>query len=195
MLNCDFKRDAMTDITPVILCGGAGTRLWPLSREYYPKQLLKIENNYSLLQNTLLRIGDLNCQRPLLICNEEHRFLVAQHLHEISCAHQGIILEPFGKNTAPALAIAALHLIKENPEAVLLVFFDLTVAVTVPALPSALKDADITVSSLAVNGTLRGNVEAREKIDIGKTGSIVGDIKTPLLNIESGAKFSGNCLM
>ena len=121
MLNCDFKRDAMTDITPVILCGGAGTRLWPLSREYYPKQLLKIENNYSLLQNTLLRIGDLNCQRPLLICNEEHRFLVAQHLHEISCAHQGIILEPFGKNTAPALAIAALHLIKENPEAVLLV--------------------------------------------------------------------------
>jgi mannose-1-phosphate guanylyltransferase/mannose-6-phosphate isomerase len=111
----------MTDIIPVILCGGAGTRLWPLSREYYPKQLLNIENNHSLLQNTLLRIDDLNCQKPLLVCNEEHRFLVAQHLHEIACVHQGIILEPFGKNTAPALAIAALHLTQTNPDAVLLV--------------------------------------------------------------------------
>ncbi len=100
-----------TNIIPVILSGGKGTRLWPLSRESYPKQYLKLneKNNFSLLQNTYLRLKGLkNLDQPIIICNEEHRFIVAEQMREIKIDPKSIILEPVSKNTAPAVALAAL---------------------------------------------------------------------------------------
>lgn len=101
-------------IKPVILAGGFGTRLWPLSRESYPKQLLKLTGDHSLLQETVLRAGQLAENEPIVITNETYRFLVASQLQEIG-SHPEIILEPFGKNTAPAVAIAALLVLESNP--------------------------------------------------------------------------------
>ncbi len=98
------------DIIPVILCGGAGTRLWPLSRELYPKQLLSLVGENSLLQDTANRIIAIEgIQEPVLVCNEEHRFLVAEQLREMDVVPETIILEPEGRNTAPAVALAALQ--------------------------------------------------------------------------------------
>lgn len=98
-------------IVPVILAGGSGTRLWPLSRSSYPKQFLRLLNEYSLLQNTLLRLKNLGLPfvAPIIICGEEHRFIVAEQLREIDTQNADIILEPIGRNTAPAITLAALH--------------------------------------------------------------------------------------
>ena len=98
-------------LQPVILSGGKGSRLWPLSRECYPKQYLELDekNNFSLLQNTYLRLNKIeNLEPPIIICNEEQRFLVAEQMLEINIKPKSIILEPEGKNTAPAIALAAL---------------------------------------------------------------------------------------
>lgn len=102
-----------TKILPVIMAGGSGTRLWPLSRTQYPKQFLKLSpDGYTLLQATLLRLKNLDCADPLLICNEEHRFLAAEQMREIGISAK-IILEPEGKNTAPAITLAALYQIQQ----------------------------------------------------------------------------------
>ena len=97
-------------IIPVIMCGGTGSRLWPLSRKSFPKQFLSLNNNKkSLLQNTQLRLRNLkNVINPILVCNEEHRFIVAEQMREIDIKPFSILLEPFGRNTAPAITIAAL---------------------------------------------------------------------------------------
>lgn len=98
-------------IVPVILCGGVGSRLWPLSRASFPKQYLKIgnDNEKTLLQNTFERIKKLeNLDDPILICNEEHRFIVAEQLREIGIKPKSILLEPFGRGTAPAIALAGI---------------------------------------------------------------------------------------
>jgi mannose-1-phosphate guanylyltransferase/mannose-6-phosphate isomerase len=95
-------------ITPVILSGGAGTRLWPLSRELYPKQLLPLVGKETLLQSTALRVAGLDVDAPIVVCNEAHRFLVAEQLRTINSQAQAILLEPVGRNTAPAIALAAL---------------------------------------------------------------------------------------
>ncbi len=109
-------------LTPVILCGGSGTRLWPLSRNAYPKQLLPLISENSLLQDTLLRVRTISkVTAPLVICHEEYRFLIAEQLHEIDVKNAQIILEPFGKNTAPAAAIAALQLSRDGSDPILLV--------------------------------------------------------------------------
>lgn len=109
-------------LIPVILSGGIGSRLWPLSREYYPKQLLALVGQYTLLQNTLLRLEGLpDKTRSFIVCNEIHRFLVAEQLRVLGVAHSPIILEPTGRNTAPAVAVAALRAILFDPEAILLV--------------------------------------------------------------------------
>ena len=111
-------------IIPVILCGGAGTRLWPLSRASYPKQFLSLNssNNKSLLQNTYERISELdNIQMPIILCNEEHRFIVAEQMRGINIKPNSIILEPFGRNTAPAIALAALKSIEIEKDPILLV--------------------------------------------------------------------------
>jgi len=109
-------------ITPVILAGGSGTRLWPLSRELYPKQLINLSDDNTLLQNTLLRLKDLDkISDPVVVCNEDHRFMVAEQLRAININPSSIILEPVGKNTAPAIAAAALKTIQNNPDSILLV--------------------------------------------------------------------------
>jgi len=108
-------------ITPVLLSGGSGSRLWPVSREAFPKQFLPLTGDYSLLQTTLLRLASLPCTEPLVVCNQEHRFMVAEQLRQIGIQAGGILLEPLARNTAPALAIAALHAQRRNPEALLLV--------------------------------------------------------------------------
>ena len=111
-------------VLPVILCGGKGSRLWPLSRASFPKQYLPIEDNQSktFLQETLLRVGNKkDFQDPIVICNEEHRFIIAEQLREINIKSNSLILEPVGRNTAPAITIAALKAIQEIEDARLLV--------------------------------------------------------------------------
>lgn len=107
----------MSKLIPVIMAGGTGSRLWPLSREAFPKQFLSIDNTgFSLLQQTLQRLTGLQgieVADPLVICNEQHRFLVAEQLREIERLGSNIILEPSGRNTAPAVALAA-HLAAES---------------------------------------------------------------------------------
>ena len=111
-------------LSPVILAGGGGTRLWPLSREHYPKQFLKLFDNNTLLQNTLLRLDGLNTSvevsDPVIICNEVHRFLVAEQSAQISRNLSNIILEPVGRNTAPALTVASLHQNEKQGDAVII---------------------------------------------------------------------------
>ncbi|WP_394180968.1 mannose-1-phosphate guanylyltransferase/mannose-6-phosphate isomerase [Marinomonas posidonica] len=98
------------NIIPVILAGGIGHRLWPLSREHFPKQCLSlIDQEFSLLQQTLLRTASLDVADPIVVCNEDYRFLVAQQLQSIGVKNSSIVLEPEGRNTAPAIALAALE--------------------------------------------------------------------------------------
>ena len=107
-------------IVPVILSGGSGSRLWPLYRKKYPKQFLSLINETSLLQDTILRMPE-DASNPLIVCNEDHRFIVAEQLQQINSSNNGIILEPIGKNTAPAIAIAAMTLLKTEEDPILLV--------------------------------------------------------------------------
>ncbi len=109
-------------IYSVVLSGGSGTRLWPMSRSLYPKQLLRLVGHDSLLQQTVLRVADrAGFAPPLVIANEEHRFIIAEQLRESGVEPQALLLEPSGRNTAPAAAIAALRLIDSEPAAVMLV--------------------------------------------------------------------------
>ena len=107
-------------IIPIILAGGSGTRLWPLSRKLQPKQFINLINDTTLFQDTLLRLPE-NTPNPIVICNEEHRFLVAEQARQIDKTLDSVILEPVGKNTAPAIAIAAIKLIKDNLNPILLI--------------------------------------------------------------------------
>lgn len=93
--------------TPVILSGGSGTRLWPLSRELYPKQLLALTGTNTMLQETVLRLDGLGASPPVIVCNEAHRFLVAEQVRQLNVTPRTTLLEPFGRNTAPAIALAA----------------------------------------------------------------------------------------
>lgn len=102
-------------LTPVILSGGAGTRLWPLSRELYPKQLLALTGERTMLQQTALRLSGLAAATPIVVCNESHRFLVAEQLRQLRIEPRAVVLEPFGRNTAPAIALAALAALKMAP--------------------------------------------------------------------------------
>ena len=114
----------MDIILPVILSGGKGMRLWPLSRKSFPKQYLNLENegNYTLLQNTFLRLSKIkNILNPLIICDEEHRFIVAEQMRKINVEPFSILLEPLGRNTAPAITLAAFRAIKEEMDPLLLI--------------------------------------------------------------------------
>tara|TARA_Y100000589_G_scaffold332255_2_gene390847 strand:- start:1996 stop:3435 length:1440 start_codon:yes stop_codon:yes gene_type:complete len=111
-------------LLPIILCGGLGTRLWPLSRESYPKQFLSLDGNedISLLQKTQKRLFELDSLlEPILVCNEEHRFIVAEQMREIGVKPQSIILEPFGKNTAPAITLASLKALEKYKNPIVLI--------------------------------------------------------------------------
>ena len=111
-------------LLPIILCGGTGTRLWPLSRESFPKQfiILNEDSNKSLLQNTVHRLNSFNnIDQPIIVCNEEHRFITAEQLREERIIPKSILLEPFGRNTAPAITAAAFKAIEEDYDPILLV--------------------------------------------------------------------------
>ena len=107
-------------IIPVILSGGSGTRLWPLSRKQQPKQFVKLVDDRTLFQKTILRLPK-DTDNPIIICNEDHRFLAAEQLRQIHVESNGIILEHIGKNTAPAITLAALRLIESFQDPILLV--------------------------------------------------------------------------
>jgi mannose-1-phosphate guanylyltransferase/mannose-1-phosphate guanylyltransferase/mannose-6-phosphate isomerase len=109
------------NLYPVILSGGAGTRLWPLSRQAFPKQLLALDSERSMLQETALRVDGGGFAKPTVVCNDEHRFVVAEQLREIGIRPRAILLEPVGRNTAPAVAAAAISLIRDDPGAIMLV--------------------------------------------------------------------------
>lgn len=112
----------MSTLVPVLLSGGSGTRLWPLSREAYPKQFIPLIGEHSLLQQTALRLRGLpGAETPLVVANEEHRFVVAEQLRQVGAAPAALLLEPMGRNTAPAIAVAALQAMAAGDDPVLLV--------------------------------------------------------------------------
>ncbi|WGL16395.1 mannose-1-phosphate guanylyltransferase/mannose-6-phosphate isomerase [Microbulbifer bruguierae] len=108
-------------IYPTILAGGSGTRLWPLSRKMFPKQFLSFSSERTMLQETLTRLDGLDAAEVMMICSEEHRFIAAEQLRQMGHLDHNIILEPIGKNTAPAIAVAAMKAMQSNSDAVLLV--------------------------------------------------------------------------
>lgn len=130
-----------SSLTPVILSGGSGSRLWPVSRQHYPKQFLRLNSaEHSLLQESALRLAGVeDAVAPMVICNESHRFLVAEQLHQVGIIGPRILLEPCGRNTAPAVALAALASLEQVPDAQLLVM---------PA-DHAIEDVDIFLQALA----------------------------------------------
>ncbi|OEC33886.1 mannose-1-phosphate guanylyltransferase / mannose-6-phosphate isomerase [Pseudomonas cuatrocienegasensis] len=106
---------------PVILSGGSGSRLWPLSRKQYPKQFLALTGTDTLFQQTLKRLAFDGIQPPILVCNKEHRFIVQEQLQAQNLASQALLLEPFGRNTAPAVAMAAMKLVGQGRDELMLV--------------------------------------------------------------------------
>lgn len=138
-------------ITPVILSGGAGTRLWPMSRQDYPKQFLPLASDQTMLQETALRVSMPESFAPVVVvCNEEHRFMVAEQLRRRDQPAQAILLEPVGRNTGPALTAAALWLLDRDPDTVMLVLpSDHVVQNT-----SAFHEAVYTAAAAAEKGSL-----------------------------------------
>lgn len=128
-------------ILPVIMAGGTGSRLWPMSRELYPKQFLRLTSSKSMLQETITRLNGLSVLSPLIICNEQHRFLAAEQLRQIEQLSNNIILEPVGRNTAPAIALAALNAVSEGDDPLLLVLAADHVIENVAAFHHAIKTA------------------------------------------------------
>jgi mannose-1-phosphate guanylyltransferase/mannose-6-phosphate isomerase len=129
-------------LSPVILSGGAGTRLWPLSRELHPKQLLPLMGANTMLEDTIGRLAGLETEPPIIVCNEAHRFLVAEQLRRLGVAARAILLEPVGRNTAPAIALAAHAALAGGAEdALLLVLPADHVIRDVPAFRTAVQAA------------------------------------------------------
>lgn len=129
-------------IVPVIVAGGSGSRLWPLSRQLNPKQFLPLADaNQSMLQATILRLRGLEASTPLLICNEQHRFLAAEQLRQLDMEHASILLEPVGRNTAPAIALAALQASSEGADPILLILAADHLIQDVPAFHASIKAA------------------------------------------------------
>ena len=124
-------------IVPVILSGGSGTRLWPISRRSYPKQFWSLVTDKSLIQDTVLRASGAAFLPPMVVCNEEHRFLVRDQLHHVGIDDAEIVLEPVGRNSAPAIAAAALIASERDPDAVLWIM----AADSAVALPDALQES------------------------------------------------------
>ena len=116
-----MSEDSKLRIVPVILAGGVGSRLWPVSRTFFPKQFQKLLDEQSFLQATLMRAAGVTSHAPIIVCNEEHRFLVAEQCREIGVEREQIILEPQGRNSAPAIALAAWHAVSQDPTSILLV--------------------------------------------------------------------------
>jgi len=138
-------------IIPVILSGGSGTRLWPMSRKQYPKQYLSLIGNNSMFQETILRLSGLEeLANPIIICNNDHRFLVAEQLKQIDVNNATILLEPIGKNTAPAIAASAIYTMKNNSDGIL---FVLSIDHLIEDI-AAFHEAIITAVKHAIDGKL-----------------------------------------
>jgi mannose-1-phosphate guanylyltransferase/mannose-6-phosphate isomerase len=140
----------MNPILPVILSGGSGTRLWPLSREAYPKQFLSLTGERTMLQATWLRVADIAAQAPIVVANESHRFVAAEQLQQVGTAPSAILLEPAGRNTAPAIAAAALEARRSGEDPLLLVLPSDHLINDIPRFHQAIAQA----ASLAGQGKL-----------------------------------------
>ncbi len=146
----------------MILCGGSGTRLWPLSRSTYPKQFLRLNGAFTMLQDTLRRLEGLpDLAPPVVICNQEHRFLVAEQLRAIRTEPELLLLEPMGRNTAPAVAAAAVALAKTDPDSLMLVLPSDHVIQDKPAFHRAIRTAAMaaTQGRLTTFGIIPGTPE------------------------------------
>ena len=147
MTSSDASRDP---IHPVILSGGAGVRLWPLSRSLYPKQLLPLATDLSMVQETARRVAGEAFAAPTVICNVEHRFIIAEQLREVGIRPARILIEPVGRNTAPAVAVAALVLSRAEPRALMLVLPSDHIVGNGPAFLSAVATAAAAARSGAL---------------------------------------------
>lgn len=181
-------------ILPVIIAGGSGSRLWPLSRSGYPKQFLSLFGKNTMLQETVLRLKGLEHQQPLLICNEEHRFIAAEQLREVEVATQGILLEPVSRNTAPAIALAALQAIKGGNDPLLLVLAADHVISNVTAFQETIKKASVLAEQdkLVTFGVIPNKAETgygyiRRGESIGDGFSVCSFIEKP--NIEIAKQY------
>jgi len=199
------EADKMTKIIPVVMAGGSGTRLWPLSRKMFPKQFLPLMSELSMFQETLGRLNanldqnnNLTIARPIVVCNEEHRFIVAEQLRKTKDQAHSILLEPVGRNTAPAVALAALDSLAQDEDPLLLVL----AADHVIREPKAFHDAIAIAANAAETGKLAtfgivprgpetgyGYIQA-EAIDnkVGKVAQFVEkpDIETAQAYIDDG---------
>src|SRR5688572_7894896 len=131
----------MIPLQPVLLSGGSGTRLWPLSREAYPKQFLPLVGEDTMLQATWARVAPLAGAAPIVVANESHRFLVAEQLRLVGAPVPRILLEPVGRNTAPAIAVAAMQALADGADPLLLVLPSDHVVADVPAFHAAVNQA------------------------------------------------------
>src|SRR3546814_7903073 len=137
-------RSTSTPLQPVLLSGGAGTRLWPMSRSVYPKQFIPLTTDWTLYQEAALRVAHPGLFRaPLVVCNEEHRFTVTDQLRQIGQSAAESIVEPIARNTAPAIAVAALRALEADPEASLLVLPSDHIVGNVATFQSAVARAEI----------------------------------------------------
>lgn len=137
-------------VHPVVLAGGKGSRLWPMSRALHPKQLLSLAGPETMLQDTVRRVLGAPFAAPLVICNDEHRFLIAEQLRQLQVTAEALVLEPMGRNTAPAAAVAALLLARRDPRALLLVM----PSDHVVGLPEAFRQAVAAAIPAALEGAL-----------------------------------------
>lgn len=169
-------------LIPVILAGGSGTRLWPLSRQQYPKQFLNLFGEQTMLQQTLLRLIGINeLLDPIIVCNEDHRFIVAEQLHQVGIKGS-IILEPLARNTAPAIALAALKANEIHPNATLLVLPADHLIKNIEAFHNAI---EVAVNS-AQSGTLAtfGIVPSRPETGYGYIQTRVDNSKLSVFEVE-----------
>jgi mannose-1-phosphate guanylyltransferase/mannose-6-phosphate isomerase len=183
---------------PVIMSGGSGTRLWPLSRKHKPKQFIALFGDNTLFQNTLTRLdGVEGLQAPIVVCGNDHRFMVAEQLHELNIGSSDIILEPIGRNTAPALAIAALQAMESGEDPVLLVLAADHVIENIPsfhkAIAAAKKQAEagklVTFGIVpTAPNTGYGYIQADEKSIVSKVKAFVEkpDLDTATQYVASG---------
>lgn len=168
-------------IIPVVLSGGAGTRLWPLSRELYPKQLLPLVGEQTMLQETIARLDGLDSVgNPLVVCNDAHRFMVAEQLRQMETESAGIMLEPCGRNTAPAVAVAALQALQLEEDPLLLVLPADHVILNVPEFQAKVKIG----AELAAQGKLVTFGIVPDHPETGY-GYIRGDQERPLHDSQS----------